>query len=366
MADMNYTSDRDPNLTTQELEIIGYFAQGQKRSISSGNLKLEFTETSIRLSTTTGKLIGIAKQTNEWQRKVLIANDSIYRQQIVATLRVRGYITRQRSSHPDFTEYHYYRVPKGYQLHYTETIQLWRAWWHDKRDRLNAPNTSIDMPIFTKGNWYPVRDLQPKQGNFTIQTAIGAVNLAPEDYVVWLERSSANTVPSAVRTAPNPPVGANAPTESGRGLAASESPAAADIDLESYLNTFDTENTGDIDRIEGIYNIGELLSSVSSDADPAPAEMPSAPVETAETAEPPQPQSIAPTAALATASPLGRQPQSLKARAIEVLAKYLQEGEIVTLTEVVKNADGSEIERKVTTIHKGCPKWAIELIQKLD
>ncbi len=359
MADMNYTSDRDPNLTTQELEIIGYFAQGQKRSISSGNLKLEFTETSIRLSTTTGKLIGIAKQTNEWQRKVLIANDSIYRQQIVETLRVRGYITRQRSSHPDFTEYHYYRVPKGYQLHYTETIQLWRAWWHDKRDRLNAPNTSIDMPIFTKGNWYPVRDLQPKQGNFTIQTAIGAVNLAPEDYVVWLERSGASSGQPAVRTAPNPQASRSAPTQS-RGA------AMEDLDLESYLNTFDTENTGDIDRIEGIYNIGELLSSVSSDEDSAPAAMPNTPSETAETVEPPQPQSSAPTAALATASTLVQQPQSLKSKAIEVLARYLQDGEIVTLTEVLKNADGSEIERKVTTIQKGCPKWAIELIQRLD
>ena len=368
MADMNYTSDRDPNLTTQELEIIGYFAQGQKRSISIKNLKLEFTETSIRLSAPNGKLIGIAKQTNEWQRKVLVANDSIYRHQIVETLAARGYITRRRSSHPDFSEHHHYRVPKGYQLHYTETIQLWRAWWHDKRDRLNAPNTLIDMPIFTKGNWYPVRDLQPKQGNFTIQTAIGAMNCAPEDYLVWLDRSSNSAVQSAVSTAPNPQVSTSMSTQS-RSLASEPSASIADLDLESYLNTFDTENTGDIDRIEGIYNISELLSSVSSvsmDEDPAPTPTPSVPPQAPETVIPPQQQSSAPAAALAPASTLVRQPQSLKRKAIDVLAKYLQEGDTVTLTEVVKNADGSEIERKVTTIQKGCPKWAIELIQKLD
>jgi hypothetical protein len=369
MADINYTSDRDPNLTTQELEIIGYFAQGQKRSISSRNLKLEFTETSIRLSASNGKLIGISKQTNEWQRKVLVANDSIYRQQIIETLLGRGYITRQRSSHPDFSEHHHYRVPKGYQLHYTETIQLWRAWWHDKRDRLNAPNTSIDMPIFTKGNWYPVRDLQPKQGNFTIQTAIGAMNCAPEDYVVWLDRSSTSAVHSAVRTAINPQASTSTPAQS-RSVAASEPSASlADIDLESYLNTFDTENTGDIDRIEGIYNISELLSSISSvsmDEDSTPTVTPSTPSEAPETVTPSEPQSSDPAAALASTSTLVERPRSLKHKAIDVLANYLQEGDLVTLTEVVKNADGSEIERKVTTIQKGCPKWAIELIQKLD
>jgi hypothetical protein len=364
MADMNYPSDRDPNLTTQELEIIDYFAQGQKRSVSSRNLKLEYTETSIRLSNTNGKLIGIAKQTNEWQRKVLVTNDSAYRQQIIETLLARGYIRRRKSSHPDFTEYHHYRIPKGYQLHYTETIQLWRAWWHDKRDRLNAPNTSIDMPIFTKGNWYPVRDLQPKQGNFTIQTAIGSVNLAPEDYVVWLQRSSASVVSSTASTPPTPQVSTSGSTQSQSTLG--DASALADLDLESYLNTFDTENTGDIDRIEGIYNISELLSSITVAEESTPPEPPSTPPQAVETTEPPQPGSNVPTAATASASTIVRQPRSLKRKALDVLANYLEEGDVVTLTEVVKNADGSEIERKVTTINKGCPKWAIELIQKLD
>ena len=363
MADMNYIFEREPNLTTQELEIIGYFAQGQKHSISSRNLKLEFTETSIRLSNANGKLIGIAKQTNEWQRKVLITNDSNYRNKIVEILLTRGYITRQKSSHPDFTEYHYYRVPKGYQLHYTETIQLWRAWWHNKRDRLNAPNSSIDMPIFTKGNWYPVQDLQPKQGNFAIQTAIGAISFAPEDYIVWLDRIGSNPV---VRTEPNPQVRASTVTEVSRALGSSarvESPASIeDLDLESYLNTFNTEDTADIDRIEGIYNIGELLSSASSGEDLVPAATDKARSETVQAPVP----TVNPPAAPATSSSLSQQQQSLKLKAIDVLAKYLQEGDIITLTEVRKNAENREIERKVTTIQKGCPSWAIAQIQKLD
>ena len=74
------------NLTAQELEIIGYFVQGQKQSIVSHNLKIEYTETSIRLSDFNAKLIGISKQLNQWQRKVLISNNSAYKAKIVENL----------------------------------------------------------------------------------------------------------------------------------------------------------------------------------------------------------------------------------------------------------------------------------------
>jgi hypothetical protein len=57
LMDMNNIPGRYPNLTIEELEIIGYFARGQKYSFSSKNLKLEFSETSIRLSDRQGKLL---------------------------------------------------------------------------------------------------------------------------------------------------------------------------------------------------------------------------------------------------------------------------------------------------------------------
>ena len=56
----------------------------------------------------------------------------------------------------------------------------------------------------------------------------------------------------------------------------------------------------------------------------------------------------------------------LRYKAMTVLAKYLQEGDRTTLTEVLTNGQGQELNRKITQIQRGCPSWAIDQIQKLQ
>ena len=184
MADKNYTSvgvdnsltsgivdpldNRSLNPIMKEAEIIGYFVQGQKQTVASGNLKLESTETSIRLIDNNAQLVGISKQVNKWQRKVLVSNKFADKQIVIQALIAAGFVIRQKSSHPEFAEYHYYQVPDGYHLKYTEVMQLWRTWWHNKRYQLNVASAPIDLLVFNKGNWYPIKDLQPKQGSFVL------------------------------------------------------------------------------------------------------------------------------------------------------------------------------------------------------
>lgn len=388
MTDMNYRPDRYPNFTPEELEIIRYFAQGQKHSISSNNLKLEYTETSIRLSNNSGKLLGIAKQTNEWQRKVLITNNSIYRTVIIQNLMELGFIDLQRSSHPNFTEHHYYKIPNGYKLNYTEVIQIWRAWWNNKRDRLNVTNVPIEISIFARGNWYQVQDLQPRQGNFILQTARGELTIPPEDHVVWIDKIESISFTSSTQGES----GGGSPADISRSSAQSTDSAELpeqeeDIDLESYLNTFTTDETGDIDRIEGIYNIGELLRGTNREEDSS-TNLSSPMLETTNSlpSEPaiiPAQFSSPETAPTTSIEPLSRAPlseipttqsslayaqaqQSVKLKAINALSRYLQQGDIVVRTEVLRNAQGQEINRKVTTIQRGCPRWVIDQIRKLS
>jgi hypothetical protein len=388
MTDMNYRPDRYPNFTPEELEIIRYFAQGQKHSISSNNLKLEYTETSIRLSNNSGKLLGIAKQTNEWQRKVLITNNSIYRTVIIQNLMELGFIDLQRSSHPNFTEHHYYKIPNGYKLNYTEVIQLWRAWWNNKRDRLNVTNVPIEISIFARGNWYQVQDLQPRQGNFILQTARGELTIPPEDHVVWIDKIESISFTSSTQVESEVGSQADISRSSAQSTDSAELPEQEeDIDLESYLNTFTTDETGDIDRIEGIYNIGELLRGTNREEDSSTNL--SSPVLETTNSLPSEPAIIpaqfsSPEAAPTTSiEPLSRAPlseipttqsslayaqaqQSVKLKAINALSRYLQQGDIVVRTEVLRNAQGQEINRKVTTIQRGCPHWVIDQIRKLS
>jgi hypothetical protein len=443
MADMNHisvsiddslplgtTSNQDRRsieLTAEELAIIGYFSQGQKNSISSQNLKLEYTETSIRLSDLNAKLVGISKQVNQWQRKVLISNKSRYLPTIVSILTTAGFITRQRSSHPEFTEYHHYKIPDGYKLNYTEVIQLWKVWWNNKRYQLNIPNAPIDVLVFSKGNWHSIRDLQPKQGNFMLQTAKGEIKIEAEDYVVWIDSIESNrndpshseflnkqqilTATPATLAASNLPSAKNLATATLSSTMPASSqlalpidvPSGANLDrpspfqtaylnelpepeesldLESYLSTFNTEDAEDIDRIEGIYNISELLSDITVVEEVAPPPPPPRPINlpspVAAPAAPEQLKSLPVEPRSAHSEPSVATPkqtpprsseqrqQSLKVKAMNVLATYLQEGDLITHTEVLRNAQGQEINRKITKIQRGCPSWAIEQVKQLS
>jgi hypothetical protein len=390
---------RSLNLMAKESEIIRCFAEGQQQAISSENLKLEYTETSIRLSNNNGKLIGISKQVNKWQRKVLISNNSVYKSTLIKMLLAAGFIARQKSSHPEFSEYHYYQVPDGYNLKYTEIIQLWRTWWHNKRHQLNVVIAPIDLLIFLKGNWYPIKDLQPKQGSFVLLTARGEMAIEAEDYIVWIDSAESalskedhhsTQIPSSAAESneikyqdqlmlTNYPAGVVSPLEE-------QLPEPEEyIDLEAYLSTFNTEDSEDIGRIEEIYNIDKLLSGNMLDrvSSPPPklVKLPPQPAivansdQAAATVEPPiAPPEISkpivetpiPNQVTTPATPsTSQQQRSLKLKAINVLATYLTEGDTIVHTEVLKNDQGQEINRKVTKIQRGCPRWAIDQIKKL-
>jgi hypothetical protein len=409
MAETDYISERTLNLTNEEIQIVGYFAQGQKHFISSQNLKLEYTDTSIRLSDRDGKLLGISKQVNQWQRKVLISNNSVYRSSIIEALMELGFINRQKSSHPEFSEHHLYQVPDTYKVNYTEVIKLWKVWWNHKRYQLNQPNPPIDVLTFTKGNWYLIRDLQPKQGNFVITTERGEIAIEPEEYIVWLDRIDRDRVePKSTNPASSftlePPqtssINRSVPIDSNILLSTQNltttgsltplaSPAKVkiftedtersewvepiqEIDLESYLNTFNTDDSEDVDRIEGIYNIGELLSGNTFEENVLPPAPPPVKI----LSPTPEPIAVTEVPVAPSANPLptptkpvlsmAQRQAELKRKAMTVLAKYLQEGDRTTLTEVLTNGQGQELNRKVTQIQRGCPSWAIEQIQKLQ
>lgn len=387
----NPLGNRSLNSMIKESELIEYFVQGQKQSVSSSKLKLEYTETSIRLSNSQAQLVGISKQVNKWQRKVLVSNKFADRHAIIESLVAAGFIARQKSSHPEFGEYHYYQVPDGYHLRYTEVMQLWRTWWHNKRYQLNVASAPIDLLIFNKGNWYPVKDLQPKQGSFILLTARGEISIEAAEYIVWIDSTEQPLSPGSEQDTihereDNQPKSILTTDE----LSYTSIPARTSsikwvpepeeyIDLEAYLSTFNTEDTEDVDRIEAIYHIDQLLGDPNIlDSVPPPSPRPtkfsaqpsveSNSDQTAPSLLPPavnsQPLDSQPAPVQSSLSITERQ-AALKLKAINVLATYLQSGDSIVRTEVLKNAQGLEINRKVTKIQRGCPNWAIDQIQKM-
>lgn len=386
--------NRSLNPMIKESEIIEYFVQGQKQAVASGNLKLEYTDTSIRLSNNQTQLVGISKQVNKYQRKVLISNKFADKRTLVPALLAAGFIARQKSSHPEFAEYHYYQVPDGYKLNYTEVMQLWRTWWHNKRYQLNVASAPIDLLIFNKGNWYPVKDLQPKQGSFVLLTARGEISIEAAEYIVWIdsveqtlsqgseqdtihETGNYNNRDRSRSTTPDLSYGS---TSTHKDEIDWVSEPDEYIDLEAYLSTFNTEDTEDVDRIEEIYNIDRLLSGNNIlDSVPPPAPKPTKipaqpPVRSDSDRTPILPVAPVVNSKLPASNPittestlsLAQRQAALKLKAMSVLATYLQEGDSIVRTEVLKNAQGEEIHRKTIKIQRGCPNWAIDRINQIS
>jgi hypothetical protein len=468
--DMNNIPDRYPNLTIEELEIIGYFTRGQKYSFSSKNLKLEFSETSIRLSDRQGKLLGISKQINEWQRKVLVSNSSNSTAKIIEVLTEGGFIAKEKSSHPDFAEYHFYKVPDGYKLNYTKILQLWKVWWNNKCDslsllqrqtlregddmgterlhqRLNSQKPIFAPLIFSKGSWHQIQDLQPQQEHFLLQMVKGDSIICAEDLVVWVDKSQSPSITTPSQSTPENISTQSIPlTPSKSSKSSMPTPTQVlqlpivpipplqmpeednfdlntqhdeDRDLEVYLSTFNTEDTEDVDRIEGIYNIDELLGGTMPKSDllppsqkskstmrlevkvidtpddnlpiseppigmqpnsapivpPPPPKSPkfipnskaSNPTPVPPSSKVPVPEPSLPNLSIESSPMLSSSEQKilLKVKAFEALSKYVRQGDCVTHTETIKNTQGEVINRKTIEIQRGCPSWAIDLIQSL-
>jgi hypothetical protein len=406
MADIGDRPNQQPqsarNLTAEELVILQYFIQGEKRSMSNATLRLDCSDNSVRLSDAEGKVLGITKQMNQWQRKVLVVQKSKYTAAIKQLLFDGHYIATQRSLHPDFDEYHHYRLPNGYKLNYTEALQLWKVWWNSKRYQLHSQDLQLDVLVFNQKNWYPILDLRPNQGNFSLKTSIGEMVIPANDRVAWIDRAKATesqtaTSDRALATpiTPEPPPAtppsvseSNIPTEI---MPAPPAPSpveqpANDLDreiaeLENFFSNLDAHDHEDLDAIENVDRIDELLSEQLLTDDPAIEELfspptPTEPVVVARSgqltsefitsnpldrAEPKPTTAPTPTVTPAETLTVSQRKDNLKRNALRVLVDRLKRGEQITTTEVVKNNQGEIMNQKTTAIQRGCPSWAVEL-----
>jgi hypothetical protein len=56
----------------------------------------------------------------------------------------------------------------------------------------------------------------------------------------------------------------------------------------------------------------------------------------------------------------------LQTSVINILEHYLEHGETITRTEIINDTSGKKISEKTVTTQRGCPRWVIEAILKVD
>ena len=98
-----------------------------------------------------------------------------------------SYLLKGEVDSRGFYQYQYCEVPKGYRMHCTQSVLLWRAWWKYRKYTLR-PGIPLELLIRTRESWYPIRDLIISDGLLYIKTLGSEIALDSDDLVTWLSK----------------------------------------------------------------------------------------------------------------------------------------------------------------------------------
>ncbi|WP_103125046.1 hypothetical protein [Nostoc cycadae] len=117
----------------------------------------------------------------------LVQANSTHWESINQVLVEYSYLLKGEIDNRGFYQYKYCKVPKGYQMHCTKSVFLWRAWWRYRKNVLKG-GIPLDLLIQNRDAWYPIRDLTISDGLLYIKTLGSEIAVHSEDLIIWLNK----------------------------------------------------------------------------------------------------------------------------------------------------------------------------------
>lgn len=311
MADSDKAPSSPPQILPSDLELINSFISGKKKSIATAHLQIEYVTNTIKLLDRRKVVVGVSKQLNEWQQKILLRRRSMYFGAIQDRLSHCGFFVIPNSGHPDFAEYHKYQTPTGFRLHYQPARSLAKSWIDSHSQSVRKQSNSI--LIFQVDNWYPIQELDIYQQTMRLRTLIGELVVGNEDLMIWIDRMPAapeKIAPIQANSSPEPAVPPPSPPST-KAMPILTEDSSKSTELTSAFKT-------------------PIVTSGHQDSD-----------ETFDNLK-----------------------NALRIKALAKLVDYLDNGETIVSTEVLKNGHSQIISTKTTEIKRNCPRWVIEQIKK--
>ncbi|MEH2376091.1 hypothetical protein [Nostoc sp.] len=172
------------------LDLIREFVQNsiQKKEVLLSNHSLT-AQTVYNTNQLTAKSEGVIAtvQLSNTLSEFLIYRKSSQWELINEALAEYGYLLKGEVDSRGFYQCQYCKVPKGYQMHCTKSVLLWRAWWKYRKYNL-IPGIPLELLIRTRDSWYPIRDLIISNGLLYIKTLGSEISLDSDDLVTWLSK----------------------------------------------------------------------------------------------------------------------------------------------------------------------------------
>ncbi|MEH1965499.1 MULTISPECIES: hypothetical protein [unclassified Nostoc] len=173
-----------------DLDLIREFVQNsiQKKEVLLSNPALT-AQTVYKTNQLTAKSEGViaTAQLSNTLSEFLISPKTSQWELINQALAEYSYLLKGEVDSRGFYQYEHCEVPRGYQMHCTKSVLLWRAWWKYRKYTLR-PGIPLELLIRTRDSWYPIRDLIISDGLLYIKTLGSEIALDSEDLVTWLSK----------------------------------------------------------------------------------------------------------------------------------------------------------------------------------
>ena len=129
------------------------------------------------------------------QRSVAVRRRSSHWPILHTALLSAHFLPVQKAPIPGFYQYEPVDVPVGYRVNFTDSLDLMQVWYsYGKPCKAQG---LMDLLVFNRGTWYPIREMTCEQGTLVIQTLGLQIELYPLDRLVWLQQQVLTPQPPA-------------------------------------------------------------------------------------------------------------------------------------------------------------------------
>jgi hypothetical protein len=166
----------------------------QPAFLYNSELRIEPVSDALQLVAASGGIVAVSHHSDAVSQ-VAIRHQSPHWNTVHTVMAEAGFLPTGKSRMAGFYEYQRIVVPPGYQVRFTDALDILQTWWSYKNPEKIRP--IMAMLILHRGHWYAIQDLTCHQGTLLIHTLKDTLKLYPLDRILWLQKGAAQTSSTA-------------------------------------------------------------------------------------------------------------------------------------------------------------------------
>lgn len=167
-----------------DLTLIQRFVKGELTLAANANLRIESSFHTVQLLTRRGVLLAATSSQSD-HSMITVRSATDYLDTLVKVLEEEQYVLTHQVDSQGLLRFEKRSIPEGYRVKCTDAKQLWKTWW-TKAKHTSIHAIEMELLVFVRGTWYPIREIVCNQGNIFVRTLVTEMELRVDTLVPWL------------------------------------------------------------------------------------------------------------------------------------------------------------------------------------